>query len=131
METVLATCSCHTSAAIAPATLADSSDRAVCLRPDQLDTELRVSDRLRRFGQFGRRQHSASGKAGYFDGYTVAPTDGGVRVRCGTGTFTGWINGPLRLNNNELDDCMQVLSDAGLTVEAVPDQHGGSLIVSE
>jgi hypothetical protein len=65
--------------------------------------------------------------------YIVEELRHSVRVRGGRVSTTHWTNDPATVttNNWTLNNCMDVLLDAGFLVELIPEQAGGHLIVRE
>jgi hypothetical protein len=69
----------------------------------------------------------ASGSARHFDGYLVEPTIAdSLIVRRGLGTAGA---PPWQPQNAELDECEEILLDAGYRVKRVSASRGGYLVV--
>lgn len=75
----------------------------------------------------------ASGEDDLDNRYVVEELRQVVRVRGGRVSTTQWTTArsTVNVNNWTLNNCMDVLIDAGFVVELIPEQAGGHLIVRE
>jgi len=75
----------------------------------------------------------ASGEDDLDNRYIVEELRQVVRIRGGRVSTTQWTTdrSTVSVNNWTLNNCMDVLIDAGFVVELIPEQAGGHLIVRE
>jgi hypothetical protein len=75
----------------------------------------------------------ASGEDDLDNRYIVEELRQSVRVRGGRVSTTQWTNdrSTVNVNNWTLNNCMDVVVDAGFGVELIPEQAGGHLSVRE
>ena len=75
----------------------------------------------------------ASGEDDLDNRYIVEELRQVVRIRGGRVSTTQWTTdqSTVSVNNWTLNNCMDVLIDAGFMVELIPEQAGGHLIVRE